>query len=254
MPLPEVTERNLSDYLWREADLVLLGTEILSLSQLPGTFCSLRMPLSSQNLTSSRCMEKMPRTNRTVIVCVEVCMCVYVCVHTHTHDLHKWKTNTYKHFSISSQLLCEGEHFCYLHLIIITIIYNNNNYCCCCHLQRKKYAREYIQLENGKSQDSNLGCLTTNPSWSLQCRVVVKFLLPYWPIACFPALLLRGVKPRTGVARVGGACPSGYPCNGLCDLLSGKLSRDVAPSRKEEACSASSAVSHGSQHQGGPSK
>lgn len=123
----------------------------LSLSQLPGTFCSLRMSLSSQSPTSSRCMEKMPRTNRTVIVCVDA----------HTQDLHKWKTNTYRHFSISSQPLCEGEYFCYLHLIIITIIYNN--YCCCCYLQRKKHAKEYtawkwqepgfkLRLSNHKSK------------------------------------------------------------------------------------------------------
>lgn len=32
-------------------------------------------------------MEKMPRTNRTVIVCVEVCMCVYVCACTLTHTI-----------------------------------------------------------------------------------------------------------------------------------------------------------------------
>lgn len=86
MPLPEVTE-GIFLIISEESvkDLVLLGTEILSLSQLPGTFCSLRMSFSSQNLTSSRCMEKMPRTNRTVIVCVEVCMCCMCVCGTLTH-------------------------------------------------------------------------------------------------------------------------------------------------------------------------
>ena len=171
MPLPEVTERNLSDYLWRQADMVLLGTEFCLCHSYQAHFGHLGYPFLLRILPAPDVWRKCPGLIG-LWLCVWKCACACTHTHTHTHtqDLHKWKTNTYKHFSISSQPLCEGEHFCYLHLIIITITYNNNNYCCCCYLQRKKYAREYIHLENGKSQDLNLGCLTTNPSWSLRCK------------------------------------------------------------------------------------
>ena len=166
MLLPEVTERDLSDYLWRQADLVLLGTEICLCHSCQAHSTHLGCPFLLRVLPAPDVWRKCPGLTG-LWLCVCGCAHVHVRAHAHTQDLHMWKTNAYKHFSISSQPLCEGEHFCYLHLIIITIIYNNY---CCCYLQRKKYAKEYIHLENGKSQDSNLGCLTTNPSWSLRCK------------------------------------------------------------------------------------